>query len=461
LLYYTLQCHFCLDDTLWDSLPVPTSTPLPLPSTTSAQEKSTTNVHSTEKPVIEASAETEKENEEYDCEDWRNVSCDTIFQPILKELQPNWDSVGYETRVLDGPGAIAAETKPGPVAIGSVATESRRRSSKPVPKKEERQDISDTTLLEKVVPVPLIALKKLWNDSMEYRQIPSALSIKEARIQMHKVHKQMVNLRCCFTFAAAEKSCLDLSVALLDLAAMPACQDPLLCLQQAAIYASQASKAGNSDFVFRRAIPSVNDCTPLQALIILGRADCLHSVYFPREAAFLCSFVARTCSLHRDSLNSNHEWNDRWKVVGIYAHNVSIMIRMTANCMIKHSNYNKQVDFSSMWEKSVMKELEKGRIDAKEILEKATLDPTDNRKDECQEGGESHDHGLTEQQDNDYHSVDGRNSDCSAEQDVPESSLENSYDYEQIKNQVYRILSSPTGKASIVEDDEEIYKVEV
>lgn len=370
-------------------------------------------------------------------EEWQKEAGEGIFEPILDELQPNWDD--DEPRVLDGPGAIADATLPGSVSA-PLATESRRRQVKPPPKKDERRDVFDTLLLKKFVPVPVVALKKLWNCSLESRQIPSEESMNRATLQMQKVHKCMVDLRSCFTLSAAKKACLSLSVALLDLAATPACQDPLICLQQAAMYASQASKYGNSDVAYRRRIPSADACTPLEALVILGRADCLQSVFFPREAAFLCSFVARTCALHRDFFNSDHDWDDQWKVVGIYAHNVSIMIRTTVNCMINHSNYSRQTDFSSMWEQNVVKELEKGRMDARDALE-MYLESRSMRE-------EGNDDG---QDDNPFRDAEKNRSSTG---DVPQSTSEETlYDPEQLKDRVNRILASPCGKSSAEVDD--------
>jgi len=80
---------------------------------------------------------------------------------------------------------------------------------------------------------------------------------------------------------------LNLSIALLEMAAFPDCYDPFTCLQQAACFASQATKSGNSDTAYRQTLPEISACSPKEALIILGRADCLQSVYFPNEAASL------------------------------------------------------------------------------------------------------------------------------------------------------------------------------
>jgi hypothetical protein len=157
-----------------------------------------------------------------------------------------------------------------------------------------------------------------------------------------------------------EKASLHLAVALLELASQPACYDPFACLQQAAMFASQASKAGNSDVIFRKSLPEIEDCAPLEALNVLGRADCLHSVFFPNEAAYLCSYVARVCRLHRDREQPDHEWDARWKIVAIYGYNVSVMIRATVSTVL---DKNMQKSFLSMWERDVVEELERGRSD--------------------------------------------------------------------------------------------------
>jgi hypothetical protein len=177
---------------------------------------------------------------------------------------------------------------------------------------------------------------------------------------MEKVDRVTNQLRGCYTETAFEKVSLQVAVALLELSSQPACNDPFTCLQHAAMFASQATKAGTSDMVFRKAIPKVEECTPLEALSVLGRADCLHAIYFPNEAAFLCSFVARACRLHRDREQSKYEWNDLWKIVAIYAYNVSVMIRTTVSTVL---GKQMQKSFYTMWERDVVEELERGRSD--------------------------------------------------------------------------------------------------
>jgi len=210
------------------------------------------------------------------------------------------------------------------------------------------------------IPIPNIELKSLWIQTAGEKIEQS--NTTEAKNQMKRVHKALADLRSCYTYAAAEKACLNLSVALLEMAAIPDCRDPFNCLQQAASFASQATKSGNSDTMYRQSLPEMTRCTPKQALIILGRADCLQAVYFPNEAAYLCSFVARVCRLHRDSGDVNCEWNDQWKIVAIYAYNVSVMIRITVSSILDQTM---QKAFMTAWERDVVEELERARKDGR------------------------------------------------------------------------------------------------
>jgi hypothetical protein len=210
------------------------------------------------------------------------------------------------------------------------------------------------------LPIPNIELKRLWIQTTCEKLEETKTT--DAKKQMQKVHKALADLRACYTYAAAEKSCLNISIALLEMAANPGCHDPFNCLQQAASFASQATKSGNSDTVYRQSLPETTQCSSREALIILGRADCLQAVYFPNEAAYLCSFVARVCRLHRDSREVNCEWNDRWKIVAIYAYNVSVMIRITVSSILDETM---QKAFMSAWERDVVEELERARKDGR------------------------------------------------------------------------------------------------
>jgi len=212
------------------------------------------------------------------------------------------------------------------------------------------------------IQIPNSEFKSLWMQIDCLQEKETKTQISRAKEQMQKVHKAIADLRLCYTYTAAEKACLNLSIALLQMAAVPTCYDPFNSLQQAASFASQATKSGNSDTVYRQRLPETTQCTPREALIILGRADCLQAVYFPNEAAFLCSFVARVCGLHRNPREADYEWNDRWKIVAIYGYNVCVMIFTTVKSIL---NQTMQEVFRAAWERDVVEELERGRQDGR------------------------------------------------------------------------------------------------
>lgn len=235
----------------------------------------------------------------------------------------------------------------------------RRRAEKATEKKvEEWIKGTGKPTWKSFVSLPLSEMRRAW---LEEAEGVSAQDKENARHSMVRLHEATEKLRQCYTELASEKVCLTIAKALLDLAEQPGCYDPFCCLQQAAMYASQASKAGNSDLTFREVLPEKTECTPLQALVILGRADCLHSVYFPNEAAFLCSYVATVCRMHREQCYEGDAkllWNTRWKIVAIYAYNVSIMIRTTVSSVLDKQQRRL---FLCMWERDVVEELERGR----------------------------------------------------------------------------------------------------
>jgi hypothetical protein len=211
---------------------------------------------------------------------------------------------------------------------------------------------------------------------------------------MKKVHDSMVKLRGCYTDTAAEKASLQVACALLGLATVPAaCENPFVVLQQAAIFAGHGTKRGNSVDLFREPLPDPVKCLPFEALLILGRADCLQAVYFPYEAAYLCAFVACVCSMHRDAKEpvlapdreGTHEsqllpatevdetkksakpkstWSNQWMIVGILCYNVSIMIRATAVSKIVGIKSSRTEESYDPWDQDVVDELLLARADA-------------------------------------------------------------------------------------------------
>lgn len=245
--------------------------------------------------------------------------------------------------------------------------------------------------LSNAVTISAKELQKAWGVQTDYsRKRPSAY----ARRSMRKVQDAMDKLRACYTEASVEKASLQVACALLDLASVHhTCENPFLVLQQATIFASHGTKRGTSDDLFREALPDIKKCTPHEALVILGRADCFQAVYFPYEAAFLCAYVARAVNLHRETKSIHGQniekkeaikasesgkgekektgekkgekaepsWSNRWMVVGILCYNVSIMIRGTAVGKVGGIKLREDYD---PWDEDVIDELLLSRADA-------------------------------------------------------------------------------------------------
>jgi hypothetical protein len=246
--------------------------------------------------------------------------------------------------------------------------------------------------LSNAVNIPSSALQLLWGITTDSNL---AKPTSQARRTMKKVHDSMEKLRGCYTDTAAEKASLQVACALLDLAnVQTTCENPFVVLQQAAIFAGHGTKRGNSVDLFRKPLPDPGTCLPYEALLILGRADCLQAVYFPYEAAYLCAFVARVCNMHRDSkepvlapdLEGAHEsklssptecdgetkksakakstWSNQWMIVGILCYNVSIMIRATSVSKIFGIKSSRTEESYDPWDQDVVDELLLARGDA-------------------------------------------------------------------------------------------------
>ncbi|KAL7548801.1 hypothetical protein ACHAWF_012058 [Thalassiosira exigua] len=150
---------------------------------------------------------------------------------------------------------------------------------------------------------------------------------------MKMVDDAMRNLHESRTVSSLERASIDVSVALLALVAFEECYDPFMCLQQAACFAAMGSKRGNNDVPFKRVLPLKNQCSPLVALSVLGRADCLRAIHFLHEAQYLCSWVASVCASRRNQSNDDLPWNSRWKIVGVVAYTVSSAIERTGQSL--------------------------------------------------------------------------------------------------------------------------------
>lgn len=218
----------------------------------------------------------------------------------------------------------------------------------------------------KFVKISTASLVMEWTKGKIADGSPDGVS-ESAQQAMRKVDVVLGQLRSCFTIGALQKTSVQVAAALLDLVAQEGhCSNPFLCLQQAAIFASQGAKGGSNDECFKKPLPSERDCTPLEALTIIGRADCLQALDFPNEAIFLCSYVTRVSCLRRDRQQADLPWTPQWRVVGIAAYNVGVSIDKAVRSFETRDDGRKlQVE---PWDKLVLEELDRGRADAIALL---------------------------------------------------------------------------------------------
>lgn len=223
-----------------------------------------------------------------------------------------------------------------------------------------------------------------------------------AKLAMKKLDYSIQKLRQCATIFSLSKASLEVALSLLEVASKKECRNPFLCLNQAAIFAAQAPKGGNNDEVFKKSLPTEEDCTADEALQILGRADCLRAIHFTSEAMFLCSFVARVCCLHRDKKEVNHDWTPKWRIVGILTYTVSVGIDSII-CSIMYGD--ERTNALNSWDKSVKAEIGRGRSDAIAMQKAAgrynsSMGKTENSfeiNDEEMEGSEDPDNNSDEE----------------------------------------------------------------
>lgn len=214
-----------------------------------------------------------------------------------------------------------------------------------------------------IIPVPVSLLLQEWKTPPSTGKHTLTTtpndSLLPSRVSMKKVDFAMKQLRSSLTIQTLQKTCIKVAEALLEVAADPQCHNPFLCISHAAIFASYGPKGGNSDEPFKRRLPiSKKLCTPLQALLILGRADCLRAVAFTDEAIFLCSYVAKLVALHRGHATHEWEWNAQWRVVGIQTYLVYASIDASIKPLLTTDSS------SSLWEEDVNKEIAHSKIDA-------------------------------------------------------------------------------------------------
>jgi len=238
-----------------------------------------------------------------------------------------------------------------------IYTNKTQRSSKPAkvvrPNRKRPQPTN-------VIPVPTSVLMEEWTTDDDIFVEGSAAS-ENAQLSMKKVEDAMKNLRKSSTLNALERASIDVAVSLIAVATYDECNNPFLCLQQAAMFAAMGSKRGNNDEAFKRFLPLKTTCTPLEALNILGRADCLRAIHFLHEAQYLCTWVASVCQSHRDRLQEDLPWNSRWRVIGIIIYMVSATIDETGESL---SQNDSDAGALRKWEEVTKEEISRGESDA-------------------------------------------------------------------------------------------------
>ena len=243
------------------------------------------------------------------------------------------------------------KTKDARVQSG-VRTQQRTQNPKTLRYTRKRLPISD------IVKVPTSVLLSVWRiDESSEENVSNS---EGATLAMKKLDDAMKNLRKSRTVNALERSSLDVSVALIDVATYHECHNPFLCLQQAVIFAALGSKRGNNDEPFRKFLPLERRCSSLEALIILGRADCMRAIHFLDEAQFLCSWVARVCRRHREG-EDDLIWDSRWRVIGVLSYIVAATIDETAAAL---SEDDEKLGKFNEWEDIVKEEINYGKAEA-------------------------------------------------------------------------------------------------
>lgn len=196
----------------------------------------------------------------------------------------------------------------------------------------------------------------------------SAAAAKEA---MDALDEALKALHKSATLPSMQKSSLKVASALLNVANQPSCYNPFQCLQHAVMFASNGPKLGKNDVSFKKALPlSDLQCSPIEALMILGRADCLRVLHFTDEAIFLCGHVLSLCSKQRERIPPaagvalTPSLPSQWSAVNAYAYMVSIATDSTLLSLLHACN--REVTTMN-WDKEALEEIAHGRAAAMRI----------------------------------------------------------------------------------------------
>lgn len=208
--------------------------------------------------------------------------------------------------------------------------------------------------LSNAVCIPPAMLLKMWTVASS-----EGTADEEGIHLMKQLDSSIRRLRKCHSELNVANMAVIVAADLIKLASSPSCRNPFVCIQHAVMFASQGRKGGTTVDVFKSPLPKHHECQPWQALVILARADCLQTVYFYEEAAYLCAFVATVCSLHRDNDVPELEWNEKWDVVALQTYNLSVFLRAAANTIVRE--HGKKHETSIQWDDKVKEELQHAR----------------------------------------------------------------------------------------------------
>jgi hypothetical protein len=244
------------------------------------------------------------------------------------------------------------------------STVSRTQSSRLRSRGEE--DFSRPTVdpIFKMIKVPTDLLLAEWiNEDFSSKKDEFHSNLSEiTKNAMKRLDFNMHRIRKCTTIYSLQKRSLQVALCLLEVSESKECRNPFLCLYHAAIFAAHGPKGGNNDEEFKKPLPSHEECTPKDALNILGRADCLRSLHFTNESMFLCSYVARVCKLHRDKKRTDMIWSPKWRVIGIYMYTVSVGIDSIISSLTINPEERKQA--LDTWHPDVRAEINRSKSDA-------------------------------------------------------------------------------------------------
>ena len=175
--------------------------------------------------------------------------------------------------------------------------------------KEAKSHVSTTMMLEE------------WN-KVEDDKGQDRNSFDGSKQAMNYLNVKLQQLRKSRTVDEMRKASMYVAAALLRVATDVNCQNPFVCLRQARIFASHCIPGADND-IFRKPLPR-DDCTPLQALSVIGHADCMSALSYFDESVFLAKYVARLCASRRQN---REVWNPQWRIVAvnlcIVAHKIS------------------------------------------------------------------------------------------------------------------------------------------